>query len=61
MNPYLNFIGKSVFIQRILTFKNSKTKWVGDLSYTVQGNPVLSIKIAVLNFVKEGIHPIQTH
>lgn len=61
MNLYLNFIDKTVFIPKILTFKNSKTKWVGNLSYTVQRNPVLSIKIAVLNFVKEGIHPIQTH
>lgn len=44
-----------------IAFKNGKPKWMGDLGDAVQGNPVLSIKIAVLDFVKEGIHPIQTH
>lgn len=34
---------------------------MGDLGNAVQRKPVLSVKIAVLNFVKEGIHPIQTH
>lgn len=34
---------------------------MGDLSYTVQRNSVLSIKIAVFNFIKEGINPIQAH
>lgn len=31
---------------------------MGDLVYTVQRKAVRSIEIAVLNFVKEGIHPI---
>lgn len=44
-----------------IAFKNGETKWMGDLGYAAQRNPILSIKIAVLNFVKEGIHPIQTH
>lgn len=43
------------------TFKYGEPKRVGDLSDTVQRNSVLSIKIAVFNFVKEGIHPIQAH
>lgn len=45
-------------IPKSITFKNGKTKWMGDLGNAVQRNPVLSIKIAVLNFVKEGINPI---
>lgn len=44
-----------------LTFKNGKAKRMGDLGYAVQGKPVLSVKVAVLNLVKEGIYPIQTH
>ncbi len=58
---YQNFFGNLLFMPRIVTFKNGKTKWMGDLGYAVQRNPVLSVKIAVLDFVKEGIHPIQTH
>lgn len=58
---YWNFIADLSFIQGTLTFKNGKTERMGDLCYSVQRNPVLSIKIAVLNFVKEGIDPIQTH
>lgn len=34
---------------------------MGHLSNAVQSKPVMSIKIAVLDFVKEGIYPIQTH
>lgn len=34
---------------------------MGDMGYAVQRNSVSSVKIAVLNFVKEGIHPVQTH
>lgn len=34
---------------------------MGDLSYPIQREPVLAMKVAVLNFVKEGIHPVQTH
>lgn len=34
---------------------------MGDLGYAVQRKSVPSIKVAVLYFVKEGIHPIQTH
>lgn len=45
----------------IITFKNSETKGMGHLGDAVQWNPVLSIKTAVLNFVKEGIHPVKTH
>lgn len=58
---YWNFTGKYLFIPEPITFKNGEAKWMGDLGYAVQRKPVLSIKIAVLNFVKEGIHPIQTH
>lgn len=47
--------------KQFITFKNSETKWMRDLGDAVQRNPVLSIKIAVLNFIKECIHPIQTH
>lgn len=45
----------------LITFKNGETKWMGDLGYAAQRKSVFSVKIAVLNFVKEGIHPIQTH
>lgn len=31
---------------------------MGDLVYTVQRKAVRPIKTAVLNFVKEGIHPV---
>lgn len=34
---------------------------MGDLGYAIQRNPVPSVKVAVLNFVKESIHPVQTH
>ena len=56
-----NFMGNLSFIPRGLTFKNSQTKWVGNLGYAVQRNPVLPVKVAMFNFVKEGVHPIQTH
>lgn len=44
-----------------IAFKDGEAKWMGDLGYAVQRKPVLSIKTAVLNFVKESIYPIQTH
>lgn len=34
---------------------------MGDLGYTIQRKPVLSMKIAVLYFVKECIHPVEPH
>lgn len=50
-----------MFVLKNITFKNGETERVGDLGYAVQWNPVSSIKIAVLDFVKEGIYPIETH
>lgn len=50
-----------VFEAKSTTFKYGEPKRVGDLSDTVQRNSVLSVKVAVFNFVKEGIHPIQAH
>lgn len=44
-----------------VVFKNSKAKRMRDLRDTIQRKPVLSIEIAVLNFIKECIHPIKTH
>ncbi len=43
------------------TSKDSKSERMGDLSDAIQRQPVLSVKVTVLDLIKEGVHPIQPH
>lgn len=49
------------FFKETITFENGETKGMGDLADAVQRNPVLSVEVAVLDFVKKGVHPVETH
>lgn len=46
---------------RGLAFKNGEPKRMRDLGDAFQRQPVAAIKVAVLNFVKEGVNPVETH
>lgn len=45
----------------LVTSKDGETKRMWDLSDALQRQPVLSIKGAVFDLIKEGIHPVEAH